>query len=379
LLKEVARRLQSKVRSVDTVARLGGDEFAVILPSVVDPAEATLVAKRLAAALEAPIAVEQQTVSTAASVGVAMFPEHGREPETLLRRADVAMYLAKRGRSGVNVYSPEQDSNSPLKLAFANELGRAITRDELTLHYQPKVSMRTNEVVGVEALVRWPHREQGLVGPDQFVPLAEETGLMREMTYRVLEAAGRQYARWRREGIVLPIAVNVSPTSLVQDELVDRVAELVQEWDFTPGDLTIEITEGALIADLSAAAEVMKRLQMVGVRFSIDDFGTGYSSLSYLQELPADEIKIDRGFVRALGASQSAGTVVEATINIGRQTGMTVVAEGLEDRRAWRILRGMGCDVGQGFYFCAPLPPDELMRWYAATTRPMEPKLVEAG
>jgi predicted signal transduction protein with EAL and GGDEF domain len=281
----------------DVVARLGGDEFAVLLRNA--SAETALgTAQRLATAVAEPILLEGYMVEVAASIGITLCPEHGRDPETLLRRGDVAMYLAKRSDMDCAMYALEQDLHSPDRLALVAELRKAIEEDELVLHYQPKVDMLRGRVVGLEALVRWPHPKRGLVPPDEFVPLAERTGLIRPLTLWVLNAVLKQRCEWQGTDLAVPIAVNLSMRNLHDPHLPDAVRELLDTWGGAPNWLVLEITESSLMADPSRARQVLERLRDMGLRTAIDDFGTGYSSLGYLKQLPVHELKIDRSFVR---------------------------------------------------------------------------------
>ncbi len=362
LLAEVAARLRAAAREEDTVARLGGDEFAVLLPGGAE-VNARAVAGAIRAALEAPIAVDGQPVQVGASIGVAQASAHGDDGATLLRRADVAMYAAKRAQSGVAVYDPAQDQHSLERLALVAELRHALAHDGLVLHYQPKADLASGHMCGVEALARWWRPERGFIPPDHFIPLAEATGLMAPLTEWALEAALRQQRAWADGGLALDVAVNLSMWSLHDPALPGLVATLLQRHGAPPERLCLEITEGAAMADAELTAEVLGRLAALGVRLALDDFGTGYSSLAYLARLPVHELKIDRGFARALTVSATDQTIVASTIGLGHGLGLNVVTEGVEDAQTWELLRRMGCDVAQGYYLSRPLPADELERW----------------
>jgi diguanylate cyclase (GGDEF)-like protein len=363
LLQQVGPRLEDALRATDTVARLGGDEFAVLLPDIHGTLDAEAVALKLLGALERPFEVGGITLDVGASIGIACSPSHGEDVDTLLQRADVAMYVAKSRRTGSELYAAEQDVHSVDRLALASQLRQGLDRDELVLHYQPQVDIRTGEVVGAEALVRWKHPERGLLYPDAFVPLAEHTGLIRPLTREALRLALEQCGRWRRVGLDLVVSVNVSTRDLLDQELPIEIDRLLRRADVDPTALGIEITESMLMVDPRRAAEVLERLSGMGVRLAIDDFGTGYSSLAYLKRLPIDHIKIDKSFVLGMIADRSDATIVASTIDLGRNLGLRTVAEGVEDEHAFNELARMGCDLAQGYHLSRPMPPAELERW----------------
>jgi len=362
LLRTVAARLQAVTRADDTVARLGGDEFAVLLPGA-DADGAARVAEAIRAALDAPLHVEGLLLRVGASVGGALAPAHGLDGDTLLRRADVAMYVAKRTRRGYALYEPARDQHSPERLALGGELRDAIEQGALTLHYQPQVDLTTGRITGVEALVRWPHPAQGLIPPDQFIPLAEHTGLIAPLTAWVLTEAIRQCRTWQRAGRLLTVSVNLSMWNLHDAALPDRVAALLRDHGMSPAWLRLELTESALMADPERAMDVLARLSGLGVGLAVDDFGSGYSSLAYLKTLPVDELKIDKGFVREMATDATDAAIVASTVALGHALGLRVVAEGIEDQVTWELLVGMGCDVAQGYYMSRPLPVTDLQRW----------------
>ncbi len=362
LLCGAADRLRGVVRADDTIARLGGDEFAVLLPGA-DAAGAVRVAQAIRAALDEPLTVDGQMLRVGASVGIALAPTHGADGTTLLRWADVAMYAAKRGRRGQALYEPAQDQHSPERLALIGALRDAIEQGALALHYQPQVDLASGRVCGVEALVRWPHPERGLIPPDAFIPLAEQTGLIAPLTEWVLAEAIRQAREWQRAGLLLGVSVNLSMWNLHDPALPDRVVALLRDHGLSPAWLRLELTESALMADTDRTMDVLARLATLGVRLAVDDFGSGYSSLAYLKRLPVDELKIDKGFVREMAANETDGAIVASTVGLGHALGLRVVAEGIEDRATWELLVGMGCDVAQGYYLSRPLPPDALVRW----------------
>jgi diguanylate cyclase (GGDEF)-like protein/PAS domain S-box-containing protein/excisionase family DNA binding protein len=366
LLRQVAARLRGALRASDTIARLGGDEFAALLPGA-DEGGARAVATALRAALDVPLVIAGQALQLGASIGVALAPAHGEDAPTLLRHADTAMYAAKHaGDTDVAVYDPAHDPHSPDRLALLAELREAITQGALALHYQPKVALATGQVHGVEALVRWPHPVHGLLPPDQFIPLAEQHGLIGPLTLWVLEEALRQGKLWARAGWDLNVAVNLSAWSLHDASLPDTIAALLRRFDAPPGRLRLELTEGSVMADAERALEVLTRLAALGVGLSVDDFGTGYSSLAYLKRLPVDEVKIDRSFVRDLATDEADAAIVHSTVGLGRSLGLQVVAEGVEDRATWDLLARMGCDVAQGYYLSRPLPAAAVADWLRA-------------
>jgi diguanylate cyclase (GGDEF)-like protein len=369
LLQQVASRLTEVVPSADTVARLGGDEFAVLVPAVAGDEAAVAIGEALRDALREPFTLQGIPVLTDASVGIAIGPRQGDDPDTLIKHADVAMYIAKEGPGGTVVYAPERDHYSPERLALVAELRRAIELDELLLHYQPQIEPETGRVGGVEALLRWHHPERGLVPPDQFVPLAERTGLIRPLTLWVMEAAMRQCAAWRRAGLDLPVAANLSASNLADADLPDAIERLLRRWAVPPGFLRLEITETAAMADPARTGAVLERLDAMGVELAIDDFGTGHSSLAHLRRLPVHELKIDRSFVATMATDRHDAVIVAATIDLGHNLGLRVVAEGVEDEETLRELTGRGCDLAQGYLFSKPLPAEELESWLRAWAR----------
>ncbi len=361
LLQQVGARLLRTLRSSDTVARLGGDEFAIVLTAG-DKQSVAETARRVLAAFEAPFVVEGQPFEVGTSIGIAYYPDHGDDVQTLLRRADVAMYVAKRAHSGYVVYTCEQDQHSPDRLALVADLRHAIARGELLLHYQPKAAIASGHISGVEALARWSHPQRGLVPPDQFIPLAEQTGLIGALTLWVLDAALRQCRDWRRQGLDLGVAVNLSTHSLLDARLPHTIADLLNTYQIPPGKLRLEITESSIMADPARAQEVLTRLSALGVCIAIDDFGTGYSSLAYLKRLPVNELKIDKSFVSHMREDRTDAAIVSSTIGLAHSLGLHVVAEGVEDSETWDLLATLGCDTAQGYYLSRPLPPDELAR-----------------
>ncbi len=373
LLQQVTERLHGTLRDSDTVARLGGDEFAVLLPQITSIQEATAVADKLSAAVEAPFTVDGLTLDVDASIGVAAYPDHANGADELLRRADVAMYAAKATHTGYTVYDPTLDQHSPRRLGLLGQLRRALGAGELVVHYQPKADVRSAKILGVEALVRWQHPEHGLLGPGEFIPLAETTGLIRPLTSYVLNAALRQCRAWLDAGQELSVAVNLSARCLLDLTVPDEIARLLEDTTVAPERLVLEITESAIMTDPTRALEILNRLHALGVRLAIDDFGTGYSSMAYLKSLPVHELKVDRSFVTHLRDSQSDAVIVRSTVDLGHNLGLRVVAEGVEDEATLKELATLGCDTMQGYYLARPMPAAELAAWLAAQPQPAAP------
>ncbi|MCL4316250.1 MAG: EAL domain-containing protein, partial [Gammaproteobacteria bacterium] len=357
LLRQIGPRLRNVLRDSDTLARLGGDEFAAVLPHA-GADEAALVAQKILNALREPVVIEGLSMEIGASIGIALYPEHGAETDLLMQRADVAMYAAKRG-GGYAVYAALYDHHNVHRLAFIGELRQAIEGEELALHYQPKISLATGEVVGVEALVRWHHPQHGLIEPGQFIPIAERTGLINRLTLWVLDAALRQGRAWHEAGLPIGIAVNLSVQSLQNHQLPDQIMQLLHATGFAPQYLELEITE-SIMSDPARATDMLMRLSELGVRLSIDGFGTGYSSLSYLKKPPVDEIKIGQSFVIGMAANKGDAMIVRQIIDLAHAFGIKVVGEGVETREVLDLLAGLNCDFAQGYYTGGPLSAAEL-------------------
>ncbi|MBI3596223.1 MAG: EAL domain-containing protein [Nitrospirae bacterium] len=364
LLQQVGSRLQGALRPTDIVARLGGDEFAVMLP-LSGSGDAALVAKKIQKALELPFMIEGLPVAVEFSIGVALYPDHGANPDSLMQRADVAMYAAKTTGEGYLLYEARHDRHSPRRLALIGELRWAIERSQLLLHYQPKISLKTGRVIGMEALVRWQHPEHGFIPPDQFIEPAERTGLIKPLTRWVFDTAQKQCLTWHRAGYEFTTSINLSARNLHDTQLPDELAGLLRECGGRPDRLQLEITETAIMADPARALEAITRLRAIGIRFSIDDFGTGYSSLGYLKKLPVDEIKIDRSFVINMAKDPSDVMIVRSTIDLAHNLGLKVVAEGVENKETYDRLGKLGCDAAQGYYMARPMPAENLTRWLA--------------
>jgi diguanylate cyclase (GGDEF)-like protein len=367
LLQQVGPRLAGVLREGDVLARLGGDEFAILLPDLDDATHAQALGRRLRAQLAAPFVLEGISIDVEASMGIALMPEHGLEFADLLQHADVAMYVAKRAHLGVSVYDPVNDDHSPARLALIAELRAALADPvQFVLWYQPKVDMQTGALTGVEALVRWQHPRRGLLLPDEFIPAAERTGMIRPLTDLVLSKAVAQSGIWKAAGLRTSIAVNLSTRCLLDPDLPDDVGALLLENGVDGSDLDLEITESAIMADPERAEEILTRLGSLGIGISIDDFGTGYSSMAHLKRLPVQQIKIDKSFVIDLVDNSSDHAIVRSMVELGRNLGLAVVAEGVETERTWGRLAELGCTTAQGYYLSPPLPAEAVLPWLAA-------------
>jgi len=365
VLREVSLRLERTVTTAECIARLGGDEFAILLRCGSD-ANCSETARGIIAALEAPIVYEEQLLDVGTSIGIAHFPDHGRDAQTLVRNADIAMYAAKRNKTGYAIYDPHYDTSQQEHLSLLGELRRAVERDELRLYYQPKVSLHSANISAVEALIRWEHPVRGLVPPNMFIPFAEHTGYIKLLTRWVIREAMRQCGEWLRQGLRLQVSVNISARDLMNRDLPNEVANLLAEHQVPPGLLCLEITESGFMEDPAHAQRVLDRLAELGVQLSIDDYGTGYSSLSYIMRLPVQELKIDRSFISRMASDEEISTIVRSTIDLGHNLGLKVVAEGVEDLPAWNMLRSLGCDDAQGFFMSRPLDARALAAWIRA-------------
>jgi diguanylate cyclase (GGDEF)-like protein len=364
VLVALADRLRTGFRDDDTVAGLGGDEFGLVIGGIDDEDRARRVAAKLRALLAEPVVLAGGlSLDVHGSVGVAIAPDHGTDAAVLLQRADVAMYAAKRGHTGVEVYHPDLDHSSPLRLQLAGEVRRAIERGELFLVYQPKVDARTGVVVGAEALVRWRHPERGLVSPGDFLPAVENTELALPLTVHVLDLALAACRRWHDRGLALHVAVNVPARCLADDRLVAATADALARHGLSASQLELELTESSLLADADRARDALTRLRELGVTLAIDDFGTGYASIPYLTGLPIHVVKIDQSFVFHLHDDPQAAAVTRFSIELAHGLGLTTVAEGVEDAATVDTLRSLDCDVLQGFHLARPMPEDDLAAW----------------
>jgi diguanylate cyclase (GGDEF)-like protein/PAS domain S-box-containing protein len=359
LLCEIAGRLHRALRESDTVARLGGDEFGIVAPQLSDGVSARDLADKLREAIAEPVLVGGLTIEVEASVGIAIYPDHGEDVETLIRHADVSMYVSKDTHTPI-VYAADYDHHSRARLALIGELRRAIANQELVVHYQPQATAGTGEVHMVEALVRWQHPEHGLLGPDQFIPLAEQTGLIRKLTLYVLDTALAQCRAWNSEGRRLGVAVNITGRELVDLRFPDEVRKLLSKWAVQPGQLELEVTESTIMSDPPSARAVITRLSELGVSLAIDDFGSGQSSLGYLTQLPISVLKIDKSFVLKMAENPNDAAIVRAAIDLGHNLSLEVIAEGVETEDLRRRLEALGCDTLQGYCVGRPQPASEL-------------------
>jgi diguanylate cyclase (GGDEF)-like protein len=363
LLRQVEPRLRGALRAGDTIARLGADEFGILLADVSGSDGATDVVSRVRQAMEQPFVVDDVPVAVEATVGVALFPDHAENIDELLQKADVALHAAKATKSGWQLYTPQGDEHTRPRLTLLPELREALAAGELTLHYQPQLDLTTDAVTSVEALVRWRHPSRGLLAPAEFLPVAEQTGLIHSLTRYVLDEALRQCKQWRSTGFDFGVAVNLSARSLGSNELAKQVRELLTQRELPADALTLELTESAIMSDPFRAVVVLSELRRMGIRLSIDDFGTGYSSLAYLKRLPVTEIKIDRSFVSNVAADEDDAAIVLSTIQLAQSLRLDVVAEGVETAPTLDALASFGCRLVQGYYLTRPLPADELERW----------------
>ncbi|MCI0506655.1 MAG: EAL domain-containing protein [Gammaproteobacteria bacterium] len=366
LLLNVAARLKNCIRAEDTIARLGGDEFTIILGRIIHKEEAATVAEKIIDVMSRPFSLNNNEVFVTASLGIATYPACGGNPETLIKNADTALYSAKaQGRSNYQFYEAEMNVAVSERMVMINDLRHAVQRGEFLLYYQPKLCAKRNEVIGMEALLRWNHPVSGIVLPTQFIPLLEETGLIIAVGKWVLRVACEQNQAWISAGLPpLPISVNISARQFHQKHLVSTVADILNATGLDPRYLELEITESVLLENADNACETLRELHDLGVQLAIDDFGTGYSSLNYLKQFTIHTLKLDRTFIEDIGTNANDAAIVEAVIGLGHSLRLKVVAEGVETEKQLNYLRDRGCDEVQGFYFSCPVPPAEYERWY---------------
>ena len=370
LLRQVADRLQHEISGrANKIARLGGDEFAVLLPDTTLE-EAKEVAARILKSLEVPISLEDQNVDLGAGVGIAGYPDHGTDVQSLLSHAEVAMYAAKNGGNEAVVYNAAIDKSSQQSLSLLSELRQAAEKNEFRLYVQPKILLATGKVVGLEALVRWVHPERGMVFPDQFIPFAEQTGFIRSITRWVLDRSVALCGELEAQGIRLRMSVNLSTRDLLDQDLPQKFADVLQRYQVNASSFCLEITESAIMDDPVRAQQTLEGLHAMGAELSIDDFGTGYSSLAYLKRLPVQELKIDKSFVMKMERDAGDAKIVRSTVDLGHNLGLKVVAEGLENVAVWQLLARMGCDQGQGYFISKPMPAEQLAAWLGQWTPP---------
>jgi len=378
VLIQVGRRLRDGLRETDTVARLGGDEFAILVPSA-SLDEAQRLADKINHMLEQSFVFDVHNIHVGASVGIALFPDHGEDADTLIQRADVAMYVAKNGDSSPAVYDAQQDQYTIKRLSLISALRQALRFNELDLAYQPILDMASARPVGVEALLRWNHPTRGPVAPDEFIPLAEQTGQMGALTDWVLDNALRQAASWTAAGLGVSLSVNLSPRNLQDSGFADRVRAALEQAAVPAERLTLEITESAIMTDPERAGRTLDALDRSGVRLSIDDFGTGYSSLAHLKSLPVDELKIDKSFVIDMNRDENDAVIVRSTVDLAHNLGLTVTAEGVEQRDTWEMLALLDCDRVQGMYVCKPMSAEEMTVWLERQSAPGMRRTAEGG
>jgi len=365
LLEQVAARLQDVVRSSDTVARLAGDEFAVLLSTGASLSGAVSAAGKIIEALKEPVVLDGHRLAVGASIGVALFPAHGSDGTTIVRHAGMAMAEAKRNNSGFAIFAGTDENESLHEMSLASDLHHAVAKGELVLHYQPVVGLESGHICGAEALLRWQHPEHGLISPAVFIPLAERTGEIEELTRWVLDSVLSRCHGWQTLGYDFPISINISAVTLHNPEFSDQVADLFRKWSVSVDRLKLEITESAIISDVVRATETVTRLHEMGVRISIDDFGTGYTSIAYLRRLPVAEVKVDKSYVLNMIRNTDDAVIVRSVIELGHNLGLQVIAEGVEDVDTWNLLVDHGCDAVQGFYVSRPVDALAFEHWLA--------------
>ena len=370
LLRVVAGRLRRCLRDSDIVARLGGDEFCVIGPYLNSVEGASEVARKITEALKRPYHIHEHTVHVSASVGITMFCADGESAEQLMKNADLALYDAKRrARGGYRFFDEGMNENARVRETLGAALAYALDNGQISLNYQPKVEARTGFVVGVEALARWRHPEKGQISPDEFIPIAESTGVIGQLGDWVLKSACTQINEWRGRGLrPLPIAINLSSLQLKYGDFLDRVMRTIGDADVDPAMLEFELTESMIVEESESVARLIRGLKDLGVSFAIDDFGVGYSSLSYLMQFPVDKLKIDRSFVARVNQDRNAAAIARTIVALAKNLNLKIVAEGVESREQYEFFKGEGCDEVQGFYFCQPLDANALTDRYKART-----------
>ena len=375
VLQQTGERLFNIFRKTDTVARLGGDEFSILLPETTLE-QAKSLTRKVLDDFNKPFIVDGHTLSVGISMGLAEFPTHGDDVNILMQRADVAMYIAKQNKIGYSIYDPNKDTHSIGRLALMSELRNAIENELLEVYYQPKVNLSTDKVIGVEALLRWNHPQRGFIEPDEFIPLAEQTGLIKPLAKWVIEKSIAQCAEWKNKNIDLNMSINLSSHNLHDSKLLKLLQNVLSEHNLPPENLTLEINEGDIMAEPLRAREILKKFKHTGINLSIDDFGTGYSSLSYIKQLPINEIKIDRSFVMEMIEDTDDDIIVNATIELAHNLGLNIVAEGVHNRQTWARLKEMNCDIAQGHYISEPLSADAFTAWIMANDWKKNIKLV---
>ena len=372
MLVQVSRRLKGAIGSTGTIARMGGDEFAVVLTEFDGLSELSSVAENLLAQLLEPIYLDGHTVHVTASIGISVFPHGGGDARALVQNAEAAMYRVKeRGRNAYEVFDPSWQSRTVARLDLQADLRRAAESQEFVLHFQPKVALGDRAIQGCEALIRWQHPTAGMISPAEFIPLAEETGLILPIGLWALRSACEHRREWYRDGLDdFSVAINLSARQFRQSDLVDQIRNVIADTDMSPEHLEIELTESTVMDDAEQAIRVMKRLRDMGVRISVDDFGTGYSSLSYLRKLPLNSLKIDRSFIADVMCDSDDAAIVHTIVSLARILRLDVVAEGIETEAQLNFLRNLGCPIGQGYFFSFPLPAEEFADWVREQSPP---------
>jgi diguanylate cyclase (GGDEF)-like protein len=365
MLRIVAARIQASTpRPNDFIARIGGDQFALLLPDTT-PTQALSFTQVLLDALESPILINQQSVDLNASIGIASYPDHAQSEAQLLTRAEMAMYMVKANSSGAAIFDKSYDLNSTTNLSLASELKVALAENQLLMYVQPKIDFASGQVSSVEALVRWKHPEKGFIFPDQFIPFAEQTGFIQQISLWMLNEAARNISLWQQQAVHIPIAINISTRDLIDQDLPNKITAIFNSHGVDCSAIALEITESSIMDDPVRALATLDKLAAMAIPLSIDDFGTGYSSLTYLKRLPVNELKIDQSFIFKMAQDESDKKIVQSTIDLGHNLGLKVVAEGVEDQLVWDLLQTMGCDFGQGYYMARPMAVHEFMTWLA--------------
>ena len=368
VLTEVAIRLQCAVATPNLVARLGGDEFAILMRGPISTEGLDAVTQEIQNALHPPITIDGMPIVVEAGIGVALYPQNGKDPDSLLRRADIAMYAAKKAGAGYVIYDAKHDQHSPARLSLMAELRHAIEQDQLVLYYQPKIDLRNGDICGAEALVRWKHPQHGLMAPDTFIGAAERTGVIHPLTEWVMLTAVRQCRQWQKNGLKIPLAINLSARSLFNPTLPEQIQKVLREQEVSADSLVVEITETAIMADPLRAREILQRIHDIGIQIAIDDFGIGYSSLAYLRRLPVDRLKVDKSFVTNMARDADDAMIVHSTIDLAHALRLEVVAEGVENRETYDQLMKWGCDTAQGYLISRPLPAEAFESWLREST-----------
>ena len=364
LLQEVGRRLQQSVRSTDTMARLGGDEFAAILPSDDSKNTGTVVSEKILKSLNHPIIVGQHNLTVSCSIGLVECPKNGDDINQLMQRADVAMYHAKKNRHGFTFYESSLDQHNIIQLNLETDLYEALNDNSLELHYQPKINLEKGNTIAVEALLRWNHPKRGKIPPEEFIPLAEHSGLIHPLTRWIIDKSLEQCVQWHEQNLKIGVAINLSARSLEDNGILDAIRTGLRTSGIDSSYLSVELTESAVMADPYHAMNILGKLSAMGIQIAVDDFGTGYSSLAYLKKLPVSEIKIDKSFIIDMNHDTNDEVIVHSTIDLAHNMGLLVTAEGVESEETMNKLIKLGCNQAQGHYLCEPCSAEDLSKWF---------------